>query len=261
MSEYVKDTISKGERAGDAASEILTPPGDTGSSAELRHGEWIAEAREGLKLGMFSNARFALLLVFMVLYVGSMFLFENMDVLTGPLYAAKIIVSSMFAVSLGFVLSVWWTASARFDQRIRDAERIDMEYRELLMSFSDSLFDIVNALNTLTAKPPKPFIVATEFLLGEYVHLLQSQLQRYGDYVAGLGFDATAFLDEKRRIFEGIRERASLSIQGMPVELESLFIEGLNLDIERFEDASAQRLARNRSKLQELGTEGAPSAG
>ena len=42
-------------------------------------------------------------------------------------------------------------------------------------------------LNTLAAKPPKSFVVASEFLLGEYVHLLQSQLQRYGDYIAGLG--------------------------------------------------------------------------
>ena len=60
--------------------------------------------------------------------------------------------SSLFAVTLGFILSVWWTATARFDDRVSEAENIDAEFRELLMSFSDSLFDIINALNTLAAK-------------------------------------------------------------------------------------------------------------
>ena len=150
-------------------------------------------------------------------------------------------VSSMFAVSLGFIMSVWWSNAARFDEKIKEAERLDKEYRELLLSFSDSLFDIINALNTLATNPPKPFIVATEFLLGEYIHTLQSQLQRYGDYVAGLGFDATAFLDEKIRIFEGIRERASLSIQDMPTELETLFVNTLSLDVKKSPRASASR--------------------
>ena len=110
-------------------------------------------------------------------------------------------------------------------------------------------------LNTLSAKPPRPFVIATDFLLGEYVHLLQSRLQRYGDYIAGLGFDATDFLDEKIRIFEGIRERASLSIEGMPKELENVFVGSLNLDAEKFKDASAQRQQRLRSKLRELNDE------
>lgn len=120
------------------------------------------------------------------------------------------------------------------------------------MSFSDSLFDIINALNTLAANPPKPFVVATEFLLGEYVHQLQSRLQRYGDHIAGLGFDATDFLDEKIDIFEGIRERASLSIKGMPKELENLFISSLNISGDKLVDAAAQRQQRIRSKLKEL---------
>ena len=107
-------------------------------------------------------------------------------------------------------------------------------------------------MNTLAAKPQHSFIVATEFLLGEYVHLLQSQLQRYGDYVAGLGFDATAFLDEKIAIFEGIRERASLSIKGMPEELETLFIGSLQLDMDKFMDTSAQRQIKLREKLKEV---------
>ena len=120
------------------------------------------------------------------------------------------------------------------------------------MSFSDSLFDIINALNTLSDQPPKPFIVATDFLLGEYVHLLHSRLQRYGDHIAGLGFDATEFLDEKIRIFEGIRERASLSVEGMPKELENVFVDSLDLDIRKLSDASAQRQQKLRSKLSNL---------
>jgi len=107
-------------------------------------------------------------------------------------------------------------------------------------------------LNTLATNPPKPFIVATEFLLGEYIHTLQSQLQRYGDYVAGLGFDATDFLDEKIRIFDGIRERASISIQGMPRELESLFVDAMNLDKDKFTTPAATHQQELREKLKDL---------
>ena len=45
------------------------------------------------------------------------------------------------------ILSLWWQSTARFDEKIREAQRLDAEYRELLLSFSDSLFDIINALN------------------------------------------------------------------------------------------------------------------
>jgi hypothetical protein len=89
-------------------------------------------------------------------------------------------------------------------------------------------------------------------MLGEYVHLLQSQLQRYGDYVAALGLDASDFLDEKIRIFEGIREQASLSIQGMPREISHLFVESLNLSGERNFDVRAQRQTAMHDKLQEI---------
>ena len=71
--------------------------------------------------------------------------------------------------------------------------------------------------------------------------------------LAGLGFDATDFLDEKMRIFEGTRERASLSIKGMPKELETVFIESLNLDIDQLSDAAAKRQQKLRDKLEELG--------
>ena len=251
MSEYVKESISKSERADSAVRDALTmPPGP--ASSVLSHGAWIKDARAKLKMRRISTPLFALLLVFGVLFAGSVFLFENMDVMTGPLYAAKITISSLFAVSLGFITSVWWSTAARFDEKIKEAERIDKEYRELLLSFSDSLFNIINALNTLATNPPKPFVVATEFLLGEYIHTLQSQLQRYGDYVAGLGLDATAFLDEKIRIFEGIRERASLSIQDMPKELETLFIDTLNIDVEKAAAAVAPRQQQLRDKLKEL---------
>ena len=111
----------------------------------------------------------------------------------------------------------------------------------------------------LAARPPKPFIVASEFLLGEYVHLLQSQLQRYGDYIAGLGFDATAFLDEKIRIFDGIRERASISIEGMPKEIESLFVASLELEGNRITDVKATRQSELREKLKELDEPDDPS--
>lgn len=254
MSEYIKDSISKSGRAENAVQDVLTsPPGPTYS--ELSHGAWIKQARANLKMRRVSTPLFALLLVFVVLFAGSVFIFENMDIMTGPLYAAKITISSLFAISLGFITSVWWSTAARFDEKIREAERIDKEYRELLLSFSDSLFDIINALNTLANNPPKPFIVATEFLLGEYIHTLQSQLQRYGDHVAGLGLDATAFLDEKIRIFEGIRERASLSIQDMPKELETLFIESLNLDIDKTPSAVTPHQKQLRDKLKELAKE------
>ncbi|MDH5649459.1 MAG: hypothetical protein OEY67_07355 [Gammaproteobacteria bacterium] len=228
MTEYVKESLSKREHADTTVRDVLTTPAKPKYS-ELSHGAWIKKAHETLKMRRLSTPLFALLVVFVFLFIGSLFLFENMDVFTGPLYAAKIAVSSLFAISVGFIMSVWWSTAARLDEKLKEAERLDREYRELLLSFSDSLFDIINALNTLATNPPRPFIVATEFLLGEYIHTLQSQLQRYGDYVAGLGLDATDFLDEKIRIFEGIRERASLSIEGMPKELETLFMERLNI--------------------------------
>jgi hypothetical protein len=255
VSEYVEESISKGEQSDATAKEVLLKQETRRNAAnhpELRHGEWLHRARKELKSNIFATPAFALVLIFLVLFSGTMYLFEQMPIVAGPIYAIKVIVTTLFAVSLGFILSVWWSKGARFDERIREAERIDIEYRELLMSFSDSLFDIINALNTLSANPPKPFVVATEFLLGEYVHLLHSRLQRYGDYIAGLGFDATGFLDEKIRIFEGLRERASLSIEGMPKELERVFIEGLDLDVKRSGDWSAQRPQRLRSKLDEL---------
>jgi len=250
MSDYIEKGLAQGEAASEKASRALSAvPGET---QPLRHGEWIAKARGRLRMNPFANARFALLVVFTLLFAGSMFLFESMDIVSGTLYASKITISSLFAVSLGVILSMWWQTTARHDEKIREAERLDAEYRELLLSFSDSLFDIINALNTLASKPPRPFMVATEFMLGEYIHLLQSQLQRYGNYVAALGFDATDFLDEKIRIFEGIRERASLSIEGMPKEVGELFVESLSLDVRALHDAAAKRRHELQSKLKEL---------
>jgi hypothetical protein len=255
VSEYIKDSISKGELSDEAATSVLLQQEgkpSTSNQAPLKHGEWLQQARKELKSNMFATPAFALLMIFVVLFAGSIYLFEQMPVLTGSLYAIKVIITTLFAVSLGFILSVWWSKGSRFDERLREAERIDIEYRELLMSFADSLFDIINALNTLSSKPPQPFVVATDFLLGEYVHLLHSRLQRYGDYIAGLGFDATGFLDEKIRIFEGIRERASLSIEGMPKELERVFIEGLDLNVESTEYRPGERQQILRKKLDEL---------
>ena len=250
MSEYIKSSISKGEQTSTTVSDVLMASGT--AQIELIHGGWIKRARAKLKMRRVRTPLFALLVIFVILFSGSVFIFENMDIVTGPLYAAKIIVASLFAVSLGFIMSVWWSTAARFDEKIKEAERLDREYRELLMSFSDSLFDIINALNTLATNPPKPFIVATEFLLGEYIHTLQSQLQRYGDYVAGLGFDATDFLDEKIRIFDGIRERASISIQGMPKELESLFVDTMNIDKDKLTTTASVHQQELREKLKDL---------
>ena len=255
MSEYVKDSISKSEHSDATAKDILIKSEQRSYEAgksQLIHGEWLHNARKELKSNMFATPAFALLLIFILLFVGSTYLFEQLPVFTGILYAVKVVITTLFAVSLGFILSIWWSKGARFDERIREAERIDVEYRELLMSFSDSLFDIINALNTLSSKPSRPFVIATDFLLGEYVHLLQSRLQRYGDYIAGLGLDATGFLDEQIRVFEGIRERASLSIEGMPKELERVFIEGLNLEAGNRTDWSVQRQQRMREKLHQL---------
>lgn len=255
MTGYVETSMKKGEDAASTAKDVLASQSTNGGKQyhlELKHGDWIKRARGTMKLRRFSTPLFAFLFVYTVLFVGSVYLFESMDIVTTPIYATKVILTSLFAVTLGFLLSVWWSTAAKMEEKIKEAERIDTEYRELLMSFSDSLFDIINALNTLAEKPPRPFVIATEFLLGEYVHLLQSRLQRYGDYIAGLGFDATDFLDEKMRIFEGIRERASLSIKGMPKELETLFVGSLNLDMDKFVDVGAQRQARMRAKVKEL---------
>lgn len=258
MGDYIEEGMSKSEAAEQRARAALHGR-EPVSEGELRHGAWIASAKQDLQQDPFRTPTFALVAVFATLYVGSVFLFENMGELEGSLYAVKIAVSTLFAVSLGVVLSVWWQTTARFDEKIHEVERLDREYRELLLSFSDSLFDIINALNTLADKPPRPFVVATEFMLGEYVHLLQSQLQRYGDYVAGLGFDATAFLDEKIRIFEGIRERAGLSVKGMPKEVESLFIDGLSLGSDHLGDVRAARQQDLQMKLKELWTDDAES--
>lgn len=244
MNDYVESSISKERQTESNTKEVLALSEDKKGGIkqrELTHGEWLKIARSKLKQNKFNNPQFALIMIFSILFAGSAFLFESIDILYGPLYAMKIIVTSLFAVTLGFLLSIWWAKIARFDEKLKEAELIDQEYRELLISYSDSLFDIINALNTLSKDPPRPFVIATEFLLGEYIHLLQSRLHRYGDHIAGLGLDATDFLDEKMRIFEGIRERASLSIKGMPKEIETLFIKNLNLDINKFSDTAAQR--------------------
>lgn len=255
MSAYVEKSMSKGQEIEAAATDVLADGGNGADGKVLTHGEWIVRAKGKLKRRTFSHPSFGLLLVFAILFAGSVYLFENMDVLTGALYATRVVMTSLFAVTLGFLLSVWWSSSARFDEKLREAERIDAEYRELLMSFSDGLFHIINALNTLATKPPKSFVVATEFLLSEYVHLLQSRLQRYGDYVAGLGFDASDFLDEKMRIFEGIREHASVSIKGIPRQFETDFIANLNLDTENRSQGKASRQNRFRQQLIELAGE------
>jgi hypothetical protein len=255
MGDYVDEGLSKSQQASTNVSAALASR-DAGGDHELRHGAWIQKARAQLRVNPFGNAKFALLAVFLVLYLGSVFLFESMDIISGPLYAIKITIASLFAVSLGVILSLWWQSTARFDEKFREAQRLDAEYRELLLSFSDSLFDIINALNTLAAKPPRPFVVATEFMLGEYVHLLQSQLQRYGDYVAALGLDASAFLDEKIDIFEGIRERAGLSIRGMPKEVGDLFVNSLSLGADPPRADEARRQQARQEKLGELRTPG-----
>ena len=255
MNDYVKNSISKERQTESNTKKVLAMGGDKEGGIEhreLMHGEWLTIARSKLKQNKFNNPQFALLIIFSLLFAGSAFLFESIDVLYGSLYAMKIIVTSLFAVTLGFMLSIWWTKVSRFDEKLKEAELIDREYRELLISYSDSLFDIINALNTLSIDPPRPFVVATEFLLGEYIHLLQSRLHRYGDHIAGLGFDATDFLDEKIRIFEGIRERASLSIKGMPKELETLFIQDLNLDINKYTHTAAKRQKNLRDMLEEV---------
>lgn len=219
---------------------------------ELRHGDWILRAREKQERRPFSRPSFWLLVVFSALFAGSVYLFENIDLISSPLYAVKIVVTTLFAVTLGFLLSVWWTSTSGDENKLREAERVDAEYRELLMSFSDSLFHIIHALNTLATKPPRSFFVATEFLLGQYVHMLQSRLQWYGDYVAGLGLDANAFLDEKLRIFDGIRERANLSVKGMPLEFELALIESLEFDRTRHSRIMDERRRRLREDFTDL---------
>jgi hypothetical protein len=253
--DYIKSSISKERQTASKTKKTLAMIGDKKSEKEhqeLTHGVWLTIARSKLKQNRFNTPQFALLIIFSLLFAGSVFLFESIDMLYGPLYAMKIIVTSLFAVTLGFLLSIWWSKIARFDDKLKEAELIDREYRELLISYSDSLFDIINALNTLSTNPPPPFVVATDFMLGEYIHLLQSRLHRYGDRIAGLGLDATDFLDEKIRIFEGIRERASLSIKGMPKELETLLIQNLNLDIHPDMDIAVKRQKSLKDMLEKV---------
>jgi len=258
MSDYIDTSLSKAQQSASNVKEALNMDGNRQESMHhraLTHGQWLETARLKLKKNKFNNPQFALLVIFSMLFAGSAFLFESIDVLYGPLYAMKVFITSLFAVTLGFLLSVWWGKISRFDDKLKEAEIIDREYRELLISYSDSLFDIINALSTLSTDPPRPFIVATEFLLGEYIHLLQSRLHRYGDYIAGLGLDATDFLDEKIRIFAGIRERASLSIKGMPKELETLFVDSLNLDINNYTDTVAKRQKTLKDMLKDVADE------
>ena len=82
MSEYVKESLSKGDRADAAAKDVLMQS-EAGrgvhEGAPLRHGDWIRNARKDLKSNMFSNPSFALLLMFFILSSGSVYLFENMQ--------------------------------------------------------------------------------------------------------------------------------------------------------------------------------------
>lgn len=64
-----------------------------------------------------------------------------MGELDGTLYAVKIAVSTLFAVSLGVVLSIWWQTTARFDEKIREVERLDREYRATNESFNGKFRD------------------------------------------------------------------------------------------------------------------------
>ena len=84
MTAYVEKSISKGERADSAAKEVLTMKNSkTGErrQIELRHGEWIDRARAKLKIRRFGTPQFALIVVFAVLFVGSVYLLEHLDIL------------------------------------------------------------------------------------------------------------------------------------------------------------------------------------
>ena len=63
---------------------------------------------------------------------------------------------------------------------------------------------------------------------------------------------ATDFLDEKFRIFEGIRQRARLAIEGLSKELENVFIDSLKVNPREISDVAAQRQQVLRNKLSEL---------
>ena len=67
-----------------------------------------------------SHPSFGLVVVFAILFAGSVYLFENMDILTGQLYATRVIMTSLFAVTLGFLLSVWWTSTVKYDDKQED---------------------------------------------------------------------------------------------------------------------------------------------
>ena len=107
MSEYVKDSISKSEHSDATAKDILIKSEQRSYEAgksQLIHGEWLHDARKELKSNMFATPAFALLLIFILLFVGSTYLFEQLPVFTGILYAVKVVITTLFAVSLGFIL-------------------------------------------------------------------------------------------------------------------------------------------------------------
>jgi hypothetical protein len=92
MSDYIDEGLSKRGSKPNRPRSVLTRRADQGES-ELRHGDWIAKVRSKLYLNPFSNARFALLVVFVVLFVGSVFLFENMDILPFRLVVISTLIS------------------------------------------------------------------------------------------------------------------------------------------------------------------------
>ncbi len=135
MSGYVEKSISKRSDAESAAKDVLAL-NEVGRrpEAELVHGAWIRKARKKLKRRSIAHPLFGLLVIFAILFAGSVYLFENMDILTGPLYAVKIVITSLFAVTMGFLLSIWWSSTSKFDENQIDSRKPMVTATRLVMT-------------------------------------------------------------------------------------------------------------------------------
>ena len=83
MSGYVEQSISKGDKIESAATGVLAldESGRRAHKMELTHGEWITRAKGKAKRRTFAHPSFGLLVVFAILFAGSVYLFENMTTL------------------------------------------------------------------------------------------------------------------------------------------------------------------------------------
>ena len=77
VTDYIKKSIDKGQQS-ESRAEVALHPGSHQKGVELKHGEWIKQAGDKLTSKRFTSPLFALVLVFALLFAGSVYLFENL---------------------------------------------------------------------------------------------------------------------------------------------------------------------------------------